>query len=170
MNDESNPLVAVPFDLQPKEKPVPGSPYIITEAPEGVYARYQDLVAKGTKFDAEGKPSYAGDHTGSANSILLAGCLFKELPSTNGNGRRQPMTIQEVSKWPARITQPLIQDILKMSEVSRRSRRTVDSVREEIAKLQEELARLEGGVTNDEDMGSEELAKNGQSATTATSV
>lgn len=159
------------FDLTPKEitYKLNGINYLLTEVSEDVWAKHQDLMARGTKFDAEGKPSHAGDHFGSANTVLVAGCLFKMI-KTGAGEKRQPVTVAEIRNWPARVTQALAKKINEISELAKKE--TVESLRADIAKLQKRLADLEakGEPSNGFATVGQELAKNEPNASTVTSA
>lgn len=202
MSDQINVTESFEFDLAPKDveyklrgKDGVVTTYIVTEASEDAWGRYQDLTSKGTKFGPDGKPEFAGEHFGSATTVLVAGCLFK-VTTHRGETKLQPVTLNQVKAIKAQITQHMARKIMEISEIARQ-KDTIESLDAEIAKLQERRAKLvsdgnvstaatpkdpanakngDGGglpesISPEDDIPvSEILAKNAPSATTATSV
>lgn len=139
--------IEVPFTLpwQPDKK------YLLCEASEGASSEHQDEMLRITKPDDNGKPTNMAGAV-RLDAVFLSRCIFR-LDGEN----RVPLTPEEVLLWNARLIKKLRDKLREISEINQ-DEKTLDAQIKNLEKQRDLIAK------------GKSAAKNGQSATMATSV
>lgn len=115
------------FDLEPVTKPatIRKQSYILTEASEGAACAYRNASMKGVRMD-EGKITSLGSMA-DAQPVLVAGCLFRLDPGSDGGTVRVPVTIQFVKDLPSRVVRPMFDWVKKVSNLEEKTEKKEDN-------------------------------------------
>lgn len=145
-------------DLTPIEIPVSigKKSYTLREASAGAACRYRNFMLSCGKLGPDGKPISLGDMQ-DAEPLLVSLCLFE----SNEDGKEIPVSLPAVRSWRHRIVSDLYRKAKEISGLDRPD--TEDELVKQIDLLQKQLDELRAGKA-------ESVAKNWQSAMTATSV
>lgn len=134
-----------------------GKKYLLKEASEGATCEYQDEMLRITKPDMEtGKPTSV-EGMNKLDAGLVSRCLFEVNSSVEGMSTLVPVTLEQVLSWPHRAVERIRNKIREISEI----RVDETSIDKQIKVLQDQKAALKQA---------EGAAKNGRSATAATSA
>lgn len=140
------------FDLERVEVPVTvgGKDYVLLEIDGAGWAKYQsarDRTARVSSDTSRGVLQIRhGDGLPDTAFLLLHLCLF-ERAGPEAGAKLRPVPLDRIKGWPHRVIKPLFEKAREISGITDDAvKRTADEKRREVARLQRELAREEGGA------------------------
>lgn len=143
-------------DLAPRQQSltINGKAYSLRECDEDGRRQWQNAKYRASRLTDGKLTSIEG--MADTDSLLVSLCLFEQVGNSGDNFR--PVPLQNVRKWPPRVVKRLYEAAVQMSELDQEE--TAEQLREQIAKMQERLAKMEAR---------EGAEKNGHSPGPATS-
>lgn len=151
MSDLTVPTLIDLDNLEPISIPVKrrGKNYVLREALESVAVRFKNAKARAVKF-SDGK-STGIDGLAECEPLLVAGCLFEELPPKQQGGPPTYRSVPEhaIRDWTAREIKPLYEAALKISGLEDdESVESLEKQRDEITRKLAEMAKKEAARKN----------------------
>lgn len=140
------------FDLEPRTLKVTVGldKFVLCEASEAAAVRYENQATKAARM-SDGKV-VGVDGIADTEPLLVHLCLF--FATADGaqvqldhQGRPKNVPLERVKSWPSRVVKALFE---KARELSDLDRDTEDSLKEQLARLQKRLAKIQGKKEADE--------------------
>lgn len=91
-------------DLEPQSVRLEwkGRKFLLSEATEGAYSRYENAISLATRYDPVTGRKIGYDNLGDSDAVLVAGCL-REVNVVSGQESLAEMTVDQIRALPHRI-------------------------------------------------------------------
>lgn len=142
-------IVEIPFKFRGRE-------YILREADADTSIKHEGYTTSCLELDSEGRPKGTKGNLAEAKIVLLSGCTFERYED-KGEIKERNVPGVVIRKWPARLTDPLYQKALDISELNVKNVEALKKKLEEDKKRIERLEQLADAPKN-EPSGTTELA------------